>query len=462
MEIKFGTDGWRGIIAKDFTFTNLQAVAQATADYFKTVYGKNKKVIIGYDLRFFSEKYGAMAADVLASNGFDVTLADKAVTTPTVSYGVVNKKAFFGIMINSSHNPYEYSGFKIKTGNGASATKTETNGVESFLFKNPIKTGLAPYKTADLTTAYLSFIKTFVDMKKINKSSFKVVIEPMYGSSQGLLLNILKDSKLKLFPLHHFRDAMFGGVKPEPLDFLLTDAKNAVKKEKAAIGLVTDGDGDRFAIIDDKGIFYSTQHIMPLLMEHLLQNKNQRGGVVITTATTSAAEMIAKRNGLRRFYTPIGFKNIADLMIKEDILIGSEESGGIGVKGYLPERDGILLGLMLLEMIAETKKKPSELLLDLEKKYGKFCYNRLDIKYPAEQRERIFANIAAFTPEKMFGVTVKSITREDGTKYTMNDLSWLVLRPSGTEPILRVYAEAKTPVLVEKYLEFGKQLALKK
>jgi len=461
MEIKFGTDGWRGIIAKDFTFSNLKAVAQATADYFKTVCGKNKKVVVGYDLRFFSEKYGAIAADILASNGFDVVLSSTAVTTPMVSYGAVSKKAYFGIMITSSHNPYEYSGFKIKTGNGASATKKETNGVESFLFKNTVKEGLKKYKTADLTAPYLSFIKTFVDMKKINKSSFKVVIEPMYGSSQGLLLELLKNSKLKLFPLHHYRDAMFGGVKPEPLDFLLSDAKTAVKKEKAAIGLVTDGDGDRFAIIDDNGIFRSTQHIMPLLMEHLLVNKHQRGGVVITTATTSCAEVIAKRNGLRRFYTPIGFKNIADLMIKEDILIGSEESGGIGVKGYLPERDGILLGLMLLEMIAETGKKPSRLLLELEKKYGKFCYDRLDIKYPPAQKEKIFANIAAFNPEKMLGKAVKSITREDGVKYTLEDLSWLVLRPSGTEPILRIYAEAKTESSVKEYLEFGKKLALK-
>jgi len=461
MEIKFGTDGWRGIIAKDFTCDNLRAVAQATADYFKTVCGKNKKVIIGYDLRFFSEKYGALTADVLASNGFEVILAAGAVTTPTVSYSVVNKKAYFGIMITSSHNPYEYSGFKIKTANGASSTKKETNGVEAFLFKNKVKAGLKTYKTAELTAAYLKFIQTFVDMKKINRSTFKVVIEPMYGSSQGFLLQILRHSKLKLFPLHHWRDAMFGGIKPEPLDFLLTEAKAAVKKEKAAIGLVTDGDGDRFAIIDEKGVFRSTQHIMPLLMEHLLKNKNQHGGVVITTATTACAEVMAKRNGLRRFYTPIGFKNIADLMIKEDILIGSEESGGIGVKGYLPERDGILLGLMLLEMLAETGKKPGELLLELERKYGKFCYDRLDIKYPPAQKENIFSNLAAFNPETLFGKKVVTINREDGVKYTLEDLSWLVLRPSGTEPILRIYAEAGTAERVKKYLTFGEKLALK-
>ncbi|MCX5777100.1 MAG: phosphoglucomutase/phosphomannomutase family protein [Candidatus Firestonebacteria bacterium] len=461
MEIKFGTDGWRGIIAKDFTFVNLRAVAQATADYFKTVCGKNRKAIVGYDLRFFSEKYAAITADILASNGFQVILSSAAVTTPTVSYGVVSKKAFFGIMITSSHNPYEYSGFKIKTANGASATKEETNGVEAFLFKNKVKEGLKAHKTSDLTTPYLSFIKTFVDMKKINKSSFKVIIEPMYGSSQGLLLEVLKHSRLKLFPLHHFRDAMFGGIKPEPLDFLLKDAKDAVKKEKAAIGLVTDGDGDRFAIIDDKGIFYSTQHIMPLLMEYLLKSKGLRGGVVITTATTSAAEVIARRNGLRRFYTPIGFKNIADLMLKEDILIGAEESGGIGVKGYLPERDGILLGLMLLEMIAETAKKPSELLKDLENKYGSFCYDRLDIKYPSEQKNYIFNTIEKFNPTTILGKKVKSISREDGAKYTMEDLSWLVLRPSGTEPILRVYAEAGTKKRVVEYLTFGKKLTLR-
>lgn len=461
MQIKFGTDGWRAKIAEDFTFSNLKVVAQATADYFKTVAGRNKKAIVGYDLRFFSEKYASLVADILASNGFSVILAKKAVTTPTVSFTVVKEKAFFGVMITSSHNPYEYNGFKIKTFNGASAAKKETSGVEAMLFKNPVKEGLRPYKTRDLIDPYLSFIKTFVNMKKINKCSFKVVIEPMYGSSQGLLLKILKDSKLKLFPLHHFRDAMFGGIKPEPLDFLLTEAKIAIKKERAAIALVTDGDGDRFAIIDDKSIFYSTQHLMPLLLEHLLFNKHLRGGVVITTATTSCAEIIARRNGLKRFYTPIGFKNIANLMLKNDILIGAEESGGMGIKGYLPERDGILLGLMLLEMLAETGKKPSELLKELENKYGRFCYDRIDVKYPPEQKNIIFNRIEAFNPEKLFGKTVRSISRDDGIKYTMEDASWLVLRQSGTEPILRIYAEASKPETVTKYLNFGRDLALK-
>ena len=461
MQIKFGTDGWRAKIAEEFTFSNLKAVAQATADYFKTAPNFNKKVIVGYDLRFFSEKYAAITADILASNGFAVILADKAVTTPTVSYSVVRRKAGFGIMITSSHNPYEYNGFKIKTADGASAAKKETTGVESLLFKNPVKEGLKPFKTCDLIAPYLDYIKSLVDMKIINKARFKAAIEPMYGSSQGYLLEILKSSRLKLFPLHHWRDAMFGGIKPEPLEPLLAELKYHIKKEHIDIGLVTDGDGDRFAVVDNKGRFFSSQHIMPLLMEHLLFNKGLRGAVVITTATTSCAEVIARRNGLRRFYTPIGFKNIADLILKEDILIGAEESGGIGVKGYLPERDGILLGLMFLEIMAKTGKTSGELFDAIEKKYGKFCYDRVDIKYPPEQKETIFNRIEAFNPVKFLGKKVKAISREDGTKYTLEDLSWLVLRQSGTEPILRIYAEASTPEGVKRYLEFGKRLALK-
>ena len=460
MGIKFGTDGWRAVIAGDFTFANLRAVAQATADYFKTVCGNNNKVIVGYDLRYFSEKYAAIIAEVLASNGFSVLLSDKAITTPTVSYGVVKNKAYFGVMITSSHNPYEYNGFKLKTGNGASATQKETSGVEALLFKNPVKEGNTGYKTFDLVTPYLKYISSLVDLKKIKTSRFKVAIEPMYGSSQGYLLKLLKGSKLKLLPLHHYRDVLFGGVKPEPLDFLLSEVKETVKKEKASVGLVTDGDGDRFAIIDDKGTFISSQHIMPLLMEHFLFNKEMRGGVVITTATTSCAEVIAKRNGLRRFYTPIGFKYIADLMQKEDILIGAEESGGVGVKGYLPERDGILLGLMILEMMAETGKLPSALLSQLEKKYGRFCYNRSDVKYPPGQKKTILDRIEKFNPSTFLGKKVKNINRQDGVKYTLEDNSWLVLRPSGTEPILRIYAEANSPEKVKKYLEFGKNFIL--
>lgn len=461
MQIKFGTDGWRAKIAEDFTFINLRIVSQATADYFLTTCGNNKKVIVGYDLRFFSEKYAVIVADILASNGFKVTLAEKAVTTPTVSYAVVSQKAFFGIMITSSHNPYEYNGFKIKTARGASATKKETAGVEAMLLKNPVKEGLKPYKTLDLIPPYLAYIKSLVDMKIINKARFKVAIEPMYGSSQGYLTKILKSSGLKLFPLHHWRDALFGGIKPEPLEILLGELKTAIKKNKIDIGLVTDGDGDRFAIVDNKCRFFSSQHIMPLLMEHMLFNKCLRGGVVITTATTSCAEIIAKRNGLRRFYTPIGFKNIADLFLTEDILIGAEESGGIGVKGYLPERDGILLGLMFLEIMAKTGKKSAELFDAIEKKYGSFCYDRVDIKYQPEQKTNIFNRIEAFCPKNILGKKIRSVSREDGVKYTMEDLSWLVLRQSGTEPILRIYAEASTPEKVKKYLDFGKNLALK-
>lgn len=455
--IKFGTDGWRGIIAKDFTYENVKIVSQAIADYFKTLRHLNKDIIVGYDMRFNSEKYAALISKVLSGNGFNVFLSKNAVSTPVVSFTVVNKSALGGVMVTASHNPPEYNGIKIKSSSGAAVTESETKKIENFLYKSSVyeNTNVIPISLED---AYLKKIKSFVNMNLINKSKFKVVIEPMWGSSQGYLMKILKKTKLKLFPIHNFRDALFGNLRPEPLENNLSELKKEIKRVKADVGLVTDGDGDRIALMDDLGRFYSAQHIIPLIMVHLLNNKKWRGGVVKTNATTSAVEVIAKKYNLKIFKTPIGFKHIADLMLREDILIGGEESGGIGIKNYLPERDGILNGALILEMMAKTGKKVRILMEEIEKEYGKFCYDRVDIKYAPEEKEKLFELLRTITLNKISGTTIKEITRFDGTKFIMEDLSWLLIRASGTEPIIRIYAEADSVKKVKNYINFGKNL----
>ena len=457
--IRFGTDGWRGVISKDFTFANVKLVAQATADYFKTQKHKSKDIIVGYDMRFMSEKYAELSAKVIAANGFRVFLSERAVSTPVISWSVVSKKALAGIMITASHNPPDYNGFKIKSCLGAAISPSETRTIESFIGKNKVKEG-GPIKPVSLEAGYLKKVSSFVDLKAIRKAKFKIVIEPLWGSSQGYLMQILKGSKLKLFPIHHYRDVLFGGISPEPLDHNLTDLKNEIKRVRADVGLIADGDGDRVGVMDDRGVFYSTQFILPLLMLHLLDNKKLRGGVVQTNSVSSAVEIIAKDYGLKVYKTPVGFKYIADLMLKEDILIGGEESGGIGVKGYIPERDGVLIGLLMLELMAHSGKNIRLLMQSVEKRYGRFCYDRVDIRYAPEKRARIFKFLETASFDKIAGMKVKEITRFDGTKFIFEDLSWLLLRGSGTEPVLRIYSEAKSPEKVKKLLTFGKTTAL--
>lgn len=457
-EIKFGTDGWRGVIAKDFTFKNVKIVSQAIADYFNTIKEQNNDIVIGYDMRFLSEKYAGIISEVMSGNGFNTYLSKNPVTTPTISFSVVNKKALGGIMVTASHNPPEYNGIKVKSSNGSAIPPEETKKIENFLYKSQVLQNTSSINLISLENNYFKKLRSFIDIKSINKSRFKVVIDPMWGSSQGYLLKILSKSKLKLIPIHHSQDALFGGIRPEPLEHNLIDLKNEVLKNKADVGLSTDGDGDRIAIIDNTGRFLSAQHIIPLIMIHLLENKKWSGGVVKTNATTSAVEVIAKDYGLKLYQTPIGFKYIADLMLKEDILIGGEESGGIGVKNYIPERDGILMGLLILEMMLKTGKKVSKLLLEIEKKYGKFCYDRIDITYSPEKKQKIFDFLNVVTINKIPGNTVQEITRYDGTKFIMKDLSWLLIRASGTEPIIRIYAEANSNKKVKDYLNFGVKL----
>ena len=294
-----------------------------------------------------------------------------------------------------------------------------------------------------------------MNLKAIKKSTSKIIIDPMWGSSSGYLTKILAHSKMTILALHQDRDVLFGGKRPEPLAQNLPELIAAMKKTKSDIGLVTDGDGDRVACVDSKGVFHSSQDIIPLLMLHLLDNRKWKGGVVKTNATTSVMELIAKEYGLKIHETPIGFKHVADLMVKEDILIGGEESGGIGIKNYIPERDGVLMCLLLLELMAETKKTILQLFKELKTRFGDFYYDRIDLTYDSNKKEKIAKMLAEIASEVINGQKVSKITRFDGTKFIFEDHSWLLLRASGTEPVLRIYSEARSKAEVKKFLEYG-------
>jgi alpha-D-glucose phosphate-specific phosphoglucomutase len=455
MDIKFGTDGWRGIIADNFTFENVKIAAQAIADYYNKTY-RNPSLIVGYDTRFLSKEFADTVSRILSANNIKVYITNKATPTPAVSYGILLKRTNGAVVLTASHNPPDYCGIKIKGDYAGAAFPEITKSIEENLFKNEVKTNAKPelVETIDIKQDYLKKISSYVDIKKILKSKFKVVVEPMYGVTAGYLNDIFKTSKLKVTYLHQNQDPLFNGIRPEPLKHNLLELIKTVKKTKADIGLATDGDGDRIGLVADNGDFLDAQKIIPLFMLHLIRNRGLTGKAVRTNATTILVEKIAKKYNLEVFETPIGFKYVTELMLKDDILIGGEESGGVGYKEYIPERDGLLGGLIALELLAITGKKISKLVSEMEKEFGKFEYARRDFSIPLTERERVVSFVNEFRPDNILNIPVARITTFDGVKYILKDESWVLVRASGTEPILRVYSEASTLKKANSIIEF--------
>lgn len=464
MAIKFGTDGWRAVISEDFTFENVRIVSQAIADHFK----KDKAAMaIGYDWRFLSEKYAEMVTEVLAANGIKVLLSDKAIPTPLVSLAIKNRKLSGGVMITASHNPPDYNGIKIKAHYASSADKGITGSVESLLNKNKIKT--APLKDAvksgqveiiDMKTDYMKFVRSYIDMDVLKKSKFNVLVDCMHGVGDGYIGEVLKGTGIKITQIRAGRDPLFGGVAPEPIPKNLEPTFQAMKKSGYDIAIVNDGDADRISAVMPGGGYLSAGQIMALLLLHFIEDKKWKGAVVKTVSNTTLIDRIVKKYDLKLHETPVGFKYICRLMLDEDILIGGEESGGIGVKNYIPERDGMLLGVLLIEMMAHRKKGILEIMADVEKEYGRFCYTRIDMEYSDDKKKKLMKFLKESPPMEILGKPVKELKSYDGYKFILEDDSWLIMRLSGTEPILRVYAEASSEKLAKDYLAFGKKIAL--
>lgn len=464
MAIKFGTDGWRAVISEDFTFENVRIVSQAIADHFK---GDGVKFVVGYDWRFLSEKYAELVTEVLAANGIKVLISDKAVPTPLVSLAIKHKKLSGGIMITASHNPPVYNGIKIKAPYGGSADESITKAVESKLGKTEIKS--IPFKKCiasgiagfiDLKPDYIKFIRAYLDMKILKSSRLKILVDCMHGVGDGYIREILKDTDIDITEIRIGRDPLFGGVNPEPIPKNLDAVFRAIKKDKYDIAIVNDGDADRIGAVTPDGEYLNAGEIMALLLLHFIEDRNWRGSVVKTITNTTLIERIAKKYNLKLHETPVGFKYICRLMIEEDVLIGGEESGGIGVKNYMPERDGMLLGILLVEMLAYRKKSIGDIIGEMEREYGRFYYSRIDMEYPDDKKRKLMKFLKETPPGKILEKPVIETKADDGYKFILKDSSWLIMRLSGTEPILRIYAEAPSKALADKYLEVGKAIAL--
>ncbi len=462
-EIKFGTDGWRGIISGNFTIENVKKVTSAIARYYNQqskVKGSQVKMAVGYDTRFMSEKYAQVAAEILAKNGIDVILSDRAIPTPCLSFAVRQGKLTSGMMITASHNPGEYNVIKKKTATGGAAGVEVTQEVERLLAtvdSNQAAPEVGKIEKLDLSKDYVKFLRGYVNLKKIKNAGFRILIDVMHGSGNGFIEEVLKGTQISLEFLRRERNPWFGGLRPEPVIENLKETMQIMKNKKFDLCLVLDGDADRIAAVVPGGEFVSPQKILGLLALHLYQDRKMNGGVVKTIVGTNLMDNLCKKLGLKLYETPVGFKYISALMDTENILVGGEEAGGMGFKNYIPERDGTLAGLMLLEMMVYRKKNMLKILNEMEKAFGKYYYLREDLKIANPGMDvSVFKGI-----KNLLGRQVVKVKDYDGVKLICDNGDWLMFRGSGTEPIMRIYAESKTLNQSKKLLAIGKSMVLK-
>ena len=467
--IKFGTDGWRGIIAQDFTFDNVRVCAQGVASYLKQSGLASRGLIVGYDTRFASEDFASAVAEVVAGNGIKVYLCPKVTPTPVISYGILAKQAGGAIIITASHNAAIWNGFKVKSEYGSSAptdaiTKIEkhiadtltTGKINKMPLAQSLKQGLVEY--LDLAPIYLDHLSGLINLNELRQARLKIVVDPMYGAGAGYFKTLLGDGVIELIEINSERNPLFPGIQPEPIEANLAKLSATVKNQGAAVGLATDGDADRIGIIDENGVFLTTLQVFALLCLYLLEVRGERGLIVKTITTTSMLYRLGELFNVPVHQTAVGFKYIAPIMLAENALIGGEESGGYGFRGHMPERDGILAGLYFLDLMLKTGKTPSELLDYLYSKVGPHYFKRLDVKFPASERQIITNHIKGNFPGSIDGVKVVETDTRDGFRFVLADTAWLLIRFSGTEPILRIYAESNTPARVEKLVELGQEL----
>ena len=463
-QIKFGTDGWRAVIAEDFTFANVARVAQATADFWSAnpVAGTERKLIVGYDRRFFSDSFAQTASEVFAGNNFQVVLTPEPTPTPSVSFAVKNLNAVGGVMLTASHNPPIFNGFKLKSYYGGSSDSETCAVVESFLDRNPVRSvKLADAITAkqisiqDVRPAHYAALKKLVDFKLIAKSKLRFAHDALFGVGAGCFEKILAGTTCKVTTLNAKHDVLFGGINPEPIEKNYGTSQKFLRAHPHDICLVTDGDADRVGGMDGRGNYLTTHQIICLLLHHLIVNRKQTGRVVKALTTTSMVDKMCAAYGLPLVETGVGFKYICAEMLKGGVLLGAEESGGIGFHGHIPERDVIAAGLMLLELLATENVSVNKLLAKLEKQFGPHRYGRIDTHFPLEKRGELMEFLKDNPPTKLLSSPLVEVKTFDGVKFVAADSSWLMLRGSGTEPILRIYAEAKSDASVQKLLDMG-------
>ena len=468
--IKFGTDGWRARIAEDYTFANVEIVTQALADYIKTIAKNNPpRLSVGYDRRFASEHFAARTAEVLAGNGFIVDLFEQDVPTPLVSFEVLRHGLDGGVVITASHNPPDFNGYKFKASFGGAATPEITTEIDSHLGKNkPVRISLADGQANGLINVvavnddYRKHIAGIIDCEKLKAHEGLVIADPMHGTGGRWIESFLRGGKLQVKTIRADRDPLFGGVFPEPMPQHLGALSQAIKQNGAFLGLATDGDADRVGAMDENGAYINTHQILAIMLLHLVRKRGEKGSVVRTFSQSVIVRRMAESFGFRLFEVPIGFKHIGAIMLDpaNDFLIGGEESGGIGTRIHIPERDGVFNCLLLLEAVLASGLKPSELVRAIWKEFGEFHFERRDLHVPIEKGQQLVHTMATNAPSDFAGCKVEQVATRDGAKLIFADESWILFRQSGTEPILRIYCEATSIEKMKTLIDEGERLAV--
>ncbi|MGA1986873.1 MAG: phosphoglucomutase/phosphomannomutase family protein [Candidatus Sulfotelmatobacter sp.] len=462
-EIKFGTDGWRGIIADDFTFDNVRRVAAAIASYVLKYEEAQHGVIVGYDTRFASARVAEIVAEVIAAAGIPVKLANDYTPTPAVSYAVKHQGAAGGVMVTSSHNPWNWNGVKFKAKFGGSATPAIMKKIEEELASGGAPKGnKAAVEQVDLKKDYIAAVCAFADMDLISKTKFKFAVDAMYGSGRGILSGIFAARGVQYVAIREELNPLFPGINPEPIEPHVAMLQQTVVREKCDAGLATDGDADRIGAVAEDGSFVDSHKIFCVLLHWLLERKKWPGDVVRAFNTTRMLDRIAAKYGRKLHETPIGFKYIADLMMEGNILIGGEESGGIGYSRFLPERDGVLNCLLLANVMAEEGKPLGQLVAELQREFGAHYYGRRDLHIPEDMKRNAIKRARAEATQTLGRYHVLKKETLDGVKFFLDAPTngngaeaWVLFRASGTEPLLRLYTEASSPELVKELLTTG-------
>ncbi|MGD8554721.1 MAG: phosphoglucomutase/phosphomannomutase family protein [Anaerolineales bacterium] len=481
MPIHFGTDGWRGVVSDTFTFYNLRLVTQAIADAiasgqwhngYPDIQPDQKRVVVGFDTRFLSDRYAVEVARVLAANGFTVHLTTADVPTPAISHAVQELGAIAGVMITASHNAPRYNGLKLKAAYGGAAQPEQCRRVEVLLIDNEAR-GRGPNlmefdraREANLiqrfnpTPAYYDHLRKIIDMDAVADNPQYVVVDSMFGSGRGQIKGVLQGTGCEVFEVRGEMNPGFGGIHPEPIARNLGALAGAIAAGHGQLGLATDGDGDRIGAMDGRGQFVDPHRIMALALKYLVEHREWRGEVVRSVSTTKMVDRLAAKYGLEVIETPVGFNHIADRILANDVLIGGEESGGMYIRGHIPEGDGVLMGLLLVEMVAVMDTPLDQLVEQLLQDVGPAHYSRLDLRLSRPiAKDRVVRQLKEDAPAAIGGTAVAKVETLDGVKYLLEDESWLLIRPSGTESVLRVYAEAREEKLLKALLSHGQAVA---
>ena len=459
MTIKFGTSGWRGLIARDFTFENVRLATQGIADYLNAERGmrdaelarRKPVLILGHDTRFLGREFSLTSAEVLAANGLTPLLCNRDAPTPVIAHAIRVRKAIGGINMTASHNPAEYQGLKFSTHNGAPATPEVTQQIEANISQRLAQNwsfpaaviGTFECKTFDPQPAYFKQLRKLIDFATIRKARLKVAVELMYGTGRGYLDRLLEAAGAKVVVFHNELNPLFGGHHPEPSAEGMAEVSKLVRRGAAHLGLGLDGDADRFGIVDKSGVWLTPNQVLALALYHLKKNRGWTGAVVRTVPTSHQVDAVAELLGVKVHETPVGFKCIGALIESEPIIVGGEESGGLSVKGHVPEKDGILACLLMAELVATEKKSLGRILKELEKHTGEFHTDRLNVRIPAEKKEALLNRLAGGI-DSVGPFKVEKFITTDGYKFLLPNREWVAFRASGTEPLIRCYLEAKS------------------